>query len=684
MAWRIGIDSGGTFTDVCLIDENGGDVCIWKVSSTPDDPSRGIARAFSEGLERTNAQAPDVTFFGHGTTVATNALIQHRGVKTGLITTAGFRDLLAIGRQKRPHLYDMGIDKPEELVSRDLRMGVTERVRRDGSVETPLDEDALRAAVRHLVSQRVQAISISFLYAFLSDAHERRAAEIVAEEAPDVFISVSHEIAPEFREFERLSTTTVNAYLGPVMQRYVTALGARLTDAGLPVAPNLTQSNGGVTGFDQAAAMPVRTVLSGPSTGVVAAQVLGKLTGVEDLITFDMGGTSSDVALLSGGQCRMVSEAEVHGYPLKTPMLDIHTVGAGGGSIAYVDTGGLLKVGPRSAGAYPGPACYGQGSTEPTVTDANIVLQTQNPKALLNGRMPIDRDLSLAAVQSLADRLGLGVMETANGILDIVTANTAKAIRLISVQRGHDPRGYALVGFGGAGPVHAARLADELGMDRILIPRTPGVLCALGLLMTDLRTDYAVTRIRLLDEVTSDELAGIFADLTAQANAWFDREGIAAEARETMLRVDMRYAGQNYEIAVDLPEGPMGADSLASLRDGFLARHEQLYGFVAEEDAIQLVTWRLQATGIVPKAEMPAFPEAGPDASAALTGHRPVWMRETGGFTETPIYDRAALRPGNQIAGPAIIDQLDTTTVVPPRRSARVDPHLTLILERQP
>lgn len=578
----------------------------------------------------------------------------------------------------------MGIDKPEELVSRDLRMGVTERVRRDGSVETPLDEDALRAAVRHLVSQRVQAISISFLYAFLSDAHERRAAEIVAEEAPDVFISVSHEIAPEFREFERLSTTTVNAYLGPVMQRYVTALGARLTDAGLPVAPNLTQSNGGVTGFDQAAAMPVRTVLSGPSTGVVAAQVLGKLTGVEDLITFDMGGTSSDVALLSGGQCRMVSEAEVHGYPLKTPMLDIHTVGAGGGSIAYVDTGGLLKVGPRSAGAYPGPACYGQGSTEPTVTDANIVLQTQNPKALLNGRMPIDRDLSLAAVQSLADRLGLGVMETANGILDIVTANTAKAIRLISVQRGHDPRGYALVGFGGAGPVHAARLADELGMDRILIPRTPGVLCALGLLMTDLRTDYAVTRIRLLDEVTSDELAGIFADLTAQANAWFDREGIAAEARETMLRVDMRYAGQNYEIAVDLPEGPMGADSLASLRDGFLARHEQLYGFVAEEDAIQLVTWRLQATGIVPKAEMPAFPEAGPDASAALTGHRPVWMRETGGFTETPIYDRAALRPGNQIAGPAIIDQLDTTTVVPPRRSARVDPHLTLILERQP
>ena len=359
--WRIGIDSGGTFTDVCLIDENGGDVHIWKVSSTPDDPSRGIARAFAEGLERSGADAADVAFFGHGTTVATNALIQHRGVKTGVITTAGFRDLLAIARQKRPHLYDMSADKPQELVPRDLRLGVPERLRRDGTVELPLDEDALREAVRNLVEQGVEAIAISFLYAFLSDAHERRAAEIVAEEAPGVFLSLSHEIAPEFREYERLSTTTVNAYLGPVMHGYVSALKSRLADAGLRVAPHLTQSNGGVTGFDQAAAVSVRTVLSGPSTGVVAAQALGLLTGIPDLITFDMGGTSSDVALLSGGTCRLVAEAEVHGYPLKTPMLDIHTVGAGGGSIAYVDNGGLLKVGPRSAGAHPGPACYGLG-----------------------------------------------------------------------------------------------------------------------------------------------------------------------------------------------------------------------------------------------------------------------------------------------------------------------------------
>lgn len=681
MAWRIGVDSGGTFTDVCLIDDDRGDLSIWKVSSTPDDPSRGIAQAFAEGIERVGADVADVSFFGHGTTVATNALIQNRGVKTGLITTKGFRDLLAIGRQKRPDLYDLQADKPVELVSRDLRIGVSERLRIDGSVETPLAEDEVRTAARHLRDAGVEAVAVCFLYSFLSDAHERRAAEIIAEEFPDAFVALSSQVAPEFREFERLSTTVVNAYLGPVMRGYVRALSGKLADAGLDVAPQLTQSNGGVTGFDIAAEMPVRTVLSGPSTGVVAAQALGKMSGIGNLITFDMGGTSSDVALLTDGSCRMVAEAEVHGYPLNTPMLDIHTVGAGGGSIAYVDNGGLLKVGPRSAGAHPGPACYGLGTLEPTVTDANVVLQTQNPTALLNGQMPIDRGLSVAAIERLAQQLGLGVMETADGILDIVTANTAKAIRLISVQRGHDPRDYAMVAFGGAGPVQAARLARELGMSRILIPRTPGVLCALGLLMTDLRTDYSATQIMLLDDATPDMLRGVFDGLRAQAEIWFNAEAIAPEARNVTLRVDMRYAGQNYEIATDLPTEEITANSLVALKDSFLAHHQRLYGFVAEGDAIQMVTYRLQATGSVPKADHPKFPHAGPDASAALTGSRPVWMRDAGGFVETPIFARDLLLPGNVIQGPAIIDQLDTTTVVPPDMVATVDPYKTLILE---
>ncbi|WP_323010819.1 hydantoinase/oxoprolinase family protein [Paracoccus sp. (in: a-proteobacteria)] len=681
MTWRIGVDSGGTFTDVCLFNDTSGEVTIWKVSSTPDDPSRGITQGVSEGLERVSATADEVDFLGHGTTVATNALIQGRGVKTGLITTDGFRDLLEIGRQKRPDLYDLQADKPETLVARDLRLGVVERMRADGSVEEALDEEAFREAVRELKAQGVKSLAVSFLYSFLNDAHERRAAAITAEEFPDAFTAISSDIAPEFREYERLSTTVVNAYLGPVMQGYVRALKKKLADLGLKIAPQLTQSNGGVIAFDTAAEMPVRTVLSGPSTGVVAAQAIGRMTGIKNLITFDMGGTSSDVALLSGGECRVVNEAVVHGYPLKVPMLDIHTVGAGGGSIAYVDNGGLLKVGPRSAGANPGPACYGLGNDEPTVTDANVVLQTQNPEYLLNGRMKIDRQLSVAAIQKLADKLGMEILETANGILDIVVANMAKAIRVISVQRGHDPRDYTLVAFGGAGPVQAARLAQELGMSRVLIPRTPGVLCALGLLMTDLRSDFSATSLMRLDQATPDTVAAIFADLQSRAELWFEAEGIASQARVLNLAVDVRYAGQNYEIAIALPDGPITDATFDSIREGFLAAHRQLYGFVAEGEPMQLVTFRAAASGLVQKADFAPQPLEGSDSGTAVTGSRPVWMVERRDFVETTLYNRALLKAGNVVQGPAIIDQMDSTTVVPPGMSATVDAYLNLILE---
>lgn len=681
MTWRIGVDSGGTFTDVCLFDDTSGEVTIWKVPSTPDDPSRGITQGVAEGLEQVSTDAGAISFLGHGTTVATNALIQGRGVKTGLITTDGFRDLLEIGRQKRPDLYDLQADKPETLVTRDLRLGVVERVRTDGSVEEALDEDAFREAVRELKAQGVKSVAVSFLYSFLNDTHERRAARIIAEEFPEAFTAISSDIAPEFREYERLSTTVVNAYLGPVMQGYVRALKNKLTDLGLKVAPQLTQSNGGVIAFDTAAEMPVRTVLSGPSTGVVAAQAIGRMTGIENLITFDMGGTSSDVALLSGGECRVVNEAVVHGYPLKVPMLDIHTVGAGGGSIAYVDNGGLLKVGPRSAGANPGPACYGLGNDEPTVTDANVVLQTQNPEYLLNGRMKIDRGLSVAAIQKLADKLGMEMLETANGILDIVVANMAKAIRVISVQRGHDPRDYTLVAFGGAGPVQAARLARELGMSRVLVPRTPGVLCALGLLMTDLRSDFSATSLMRLDQATPEQVEAIFADLRNRAGSWFEAEDIAPPARALHLAVDVRYAGQNYEIAVAIPDGPVTAETFDTIREGFLAAHRQLYGFVAEGEPMQLVTFRAAASGLVQKADFAPQPLEGADASAAVTGARPVWMVEARDFVEATLYDRALLKAGNVVSGPAIIDQMDSTTVVPPGMAATVDPYLNLILE---
>jgi len=681
LTWRVGVDSGGTFTDVCLFEDESGSIEVWKVQSTPDDPSRGIAAGVEEGTARVGAGAEDIGYFGHGTTVGTNALIQHKGVKTGLITTDGFRDLLEIGRQKRPDLYDLQAEKAPVLVARDLRLEVPERVRHDGTVETALDEDALRAAVRTLRGEGVAAIAVCFLYGFVRPQHEETARRIIAEEFPGAFACTGHEVAPEFREFERLSTAVVNAYLGPVMQGYIGRLADRLTALGLRVPPNLTQSNGGVIGFGQAARLPVRTILSGPSTGVVAAQAVGGLAGFNDLITFDMGGTSTDVTLLQGGVCRLTSEAMVHGYPIKAPMLDIHTVGAGGGSIAYVDSGGLLKVGPRSAGAFPGPVCYGHGSTEAAVTDANVVLQTLNPTHLLGGRMAVRQDLARAAIGRLAAQLGMGVMETAQGIISVVTANMARAIRVVSVQRGHDPRDYVLTAFGGAGPLHAARLARELDIGRILVPRNPGILCAMGLLLTDLRADFASTRLTTLGASAVPWIEEALAGLLTRAAEWFDGESIAPGQQKLTRTVDMRYAGQNYELAVPVPDGPVTAATLDTLAAGFAAAHQRLYGFVAGGEAVQLVTFRIEAAGLVRKAGFRPQPDQGPDGSAAITGTREVWLPEAGGFVACPVYDRGLLRSGNALAGPAIVEQMDTTTVLLPGMTGRVDAYLNLVLE---
>src|SRR5215470_5939438 len=662
--WRVGVDAGGTFTDICLFDESDGRVAIWKVASTPDDPSRGIVEGIEEALRRASPNggarpAASVSYFGHGTTVATNALIQHRGVATGLVTTAGFRDLLEIGRQKRPELYDFFGDKPPTLVPRDLRIEVPERVRHTGDVETPLDKAAVRAAAQRLRAEGVAAVAIAFLYSFVRPEHEQATKRILQEELPDAFICASHEIAPEFREFERLSTAVVNAYLGPVMKGYIEWLAPRLADLGMTATPHMTQSNGGVIGFAAAAAIPVRTVLSGPSTGVVGAQAVGKAAGFPDLITFDMGGTSTDVALLKDGEARLASEATVHGYPLKAPMLDIHTVGAGGGSIAYVDAGGLLKVGPRSAGADPGPVCYGRGSTEPTVTDANIVLQTLNPTHLLGGRMAVRQDLARAAIGRLAEQLGLPLMQVAQGIVSVVTANMARAIRVISVQRGHDPRDYTLIAFGGAGPLHAARLARELDIRRILVPRSPGILCAMGLLLTDLRADFATTRLAPLARETLHQIETAFAALDRRAEAWFAQEHISAEARRLRRTVDMRYAGQNYELAVSVPEGPVTAATVDLLAQGFADAHERMYGFVAEGEPVQLVTFRVEAIGLVRKATLKAELLAGKDATNAIREYRHIWIAEEERSVSCPVYERDLLKVGNSFVGPSIVEQMD-------------------------
>ena len=682
MAWRVGVDSGGTFTDVCFFHEETGQTAVWKTASTPDDPSRGIAIGVTQGLERLGVKFSDVSYFGHGTTVATNALIQQRGAKTGLLTTDGFRDLLEIGRQRRPDLYDMMAEKPPVLVPRQLRCEAPERLRADGSVERPLDLQAVGETIEELVKQGVEAIAVCFLYSFLRPDHEKAVGTEIACRANGVFVSLSHEVAPEFREFERSSTTVVNAFLGPVMRNYIQRLERRLGEAGLKAAPHLTQSNGGVIGFLTASNNPVRTLLSGPSTGVIAAQAIAETIGIDNVITFDMGGTSSDVALLENRVCKKSGEAEIHGYPIKAPMLDIHTVGAGGGSVAVIDSGGLLKVGPESAGADPGPVCYGLGGARPTVTDANIVLGTLNPAEILGGRMKVRRDLAVAAVNGLADQLGMGLYETAQGIVSVATANMAKAIRVISVQRGYDPRDYALIAFGGGGPLHAVRLARELDVSRVVVPPTPGTLCALGLLQTDLKADFAQSRLMTLSPRGLDDVAEGYAALEAQAEEWFICESIAANRRRLLRSADLRYVGQNYELQVPFPVSPDGDSGIEILQAGFEAAHRQRFGFIMEGDPIELVTLRLEAVGIVQKATL-GTAAVVPDAlqPPKIVATRETWMPEAGGTVACAVFARADLCTGHTIEGPAIIEQMDTTTLVPPGTTGRIDEWSNLILD---
>lgn len=680
MSLRIGVDTGGTFTDVCGFDEADGRVHVRKVSSTPDDPGRAIVQGVNELLEQIgDREIGEVTYFAHGTTVGTNALLTGRGVRTGLITTKGFRDLLELGRGRRPDMYDAQADKPVPFVPRRHRLEVTERVRHTGTVETPLNEEEVRSAVRLLKAEGVDSIAVCLLYSYLFADHERRIGEIIAEEHPDAYVSLSSDVLPEFREYERLSTVATNSYVGPVVYRYLARLRATLVENGLRAIPHVTQSNGGVIPFQTAEAMPVRLVLSGPSTGVVGAAEICARAGFPDIITFDMGGTSSDISLVQGGRPKVTAGMELDGRPIRSPMLDIHTVGAGGGSIGWIDSGNHLRVGPQSAGAFPGPACYGNGE-EAAVTDANVVLQTLNPEYLLNGQMKIDRSASVRAVERLAEPLRLSVEEAALGMLRVVTANMARAIRVVSVKRGYDPRDYALVPFGGAGPLHASRLARELGMRTIVVPEVPGAQSALGLLMTDVRTDFMRTHITAISEEALEELRAGFAPLEHQAETWFDHEGIESEHRGSVRRLELRYAGQNFELAVDVPNGPFDAGSVAQIVEAFHVAHERVYGYRSPEARIEAVTFRLEASGQAAHVELREDEPAGEDASSALVGTRSTCFDPAAGYVLVPVYDRSLLSAGNRISGPAIVEQMDTTTVLLPGDECTVDTLRNLVI----
>jgi len=684
VSWRVGVDTGGTFTDVCLYDDETDAIVVGKISSTPSDPGRAVregVRALVASLTDGDVETAmrSIDYFAHGTTVATNALLQGRGARTGLITTRGFRDLLELGRQRRPKLYDLEARKPEALAPRDLRIEVAERVRYDGSVETELDVDEVRRAAIALREAGVEAVSVCFLYSYLNPSHEQQVRTILEGELPGVFLSISHEVLPEFREYERLSTVIINSFIGPVMEGYLSRLRAGLREDGLVVDPKVTQSNGGVMSFLTAERLPVRTVLSGPSTGVVGAARLSAQSGVADIITFDMGGTSSDVALVKDARPTSATGMDLDGRPVRAPMLDINTVGAGGGSIAWIDDGGHLKVGPQSAGADPGPACYGRGTTEPTVTDANVVLGILNQEALLAGAMPIDASLSYAAVERLGERLGMSALETAQGIISVVTANMARAIRVISVQRGYDPADYALVAFGGAGPLHSARLAAELGMERTIIPQRPGALSALGMLMTDLRSDYTRTSITPVDPAAVEVFAATFAELGAQAEEWFDAEGLDTVRRDLRWVLDLRYVGQNYEIGVDVPVEEITPEWVSLVAARFHAAHEQRYGYSSTSERVEAATFRVEAIGDVPQAAFPRQDLESADASAAVIGTRDVYLPEAGSRLTVPLHDRDSLRPGNVVMGPAVIEQYDTTALILPGQMAVVDEYLMIL-----
>ena len=670
---RIGIDVGGTFTDLVATDEASGQAWHFKLLSTPADQAVAITDGVAALLAEAGTAGEAIGFLGHGTTVVTNLIIEHRGAPTALLTTAGFRDVLEIGRQTRPDLYDYTVERAPPLVPRQWRIEIPERFDADGNVLVPLDEDAVAGAARALKAEGISAIAIGFLHAYKNDAHERRAGEIIRRLMPDAFVALSSEVLPEFREFERLSTTVINAYAGPRMAHYLAGFAARMATLGAPTRPYVFHSNGGLMSVDTAARFPVRTCVSGPAAGVVGAAAIGHAVGFPDLVTFDVGGTSTDVSLVEGGRPAFTAERMVAGYPVRVPMVDIQVIGAGGGSIARLDEAGALKVGPVSAGADPGPAAYGRGGTAATITDANLVLGRLSPAALLGGRLRLDVAAARRAiVDQVAAPLGLSPERAAEGVLRIATAGMARAIRSISTERGRDLRRFVLFAYGGAGPIHAGDVARELGIPRIVVPAEPGTLCARGILQADLSFDLVRTGIVPASPDAWHGIAARFGEMAPDGAEILDRERVAAADRRSLFGVDARYEGQNFEVQVGLDGLPLDRDPAAldaEFAHRFRAAHAEIYGYDIPGRPIEIVTLRLKTVGKVPAPDVASPPRAG--GAATPIGRRPVYF-ETG-WIDTPVFDRSALPVGGQISGPAVIEEMSATTLLHPGQHASVD-----------
>lgn len=670
MKYMVGVDVGGTFTDLILIDQEG-NMGVVKVPSTPADPSIAVMSALErvgstldQGLKEFLAQVARIC---HGTTVSTNTVLTRTGAKMGMLTTKGFRDVLTIRQGVRENRYDYAVSQPKPLAPRHLTAGIEERIKWDGQVATPLNTAEVREAVRSFKEKGVEAIAICFLWSNRNPTHERHAAEICREEFPDAYVSVSSDILPEMREYRRWSTAVLNGYVGPALSTYIGHLETSLRDAGFKQELLITQSNGGVLSPSIACEQAARTILSGPACGPAAAAYLGQLYGLDNLMTVDMGGTSFDVSLIKQGKPWMTRERNVADfYILRLPMVDVHTIGAGGGSIAWLDTKGALHVGPQSVGSDPGPACYGKGGEDPTVTDADLALGYLNPDYFLGGEIKLRPELAARALRTkIADPLGMDVLEAARSVYSIVNANMTDGMSVVSVQRGEDPREYVMIAAGGAGPVHAPRLAKELSIGRVLVPRISSVFCALGGVISDLRHDYVRTIAVRTAQADVENIERLYQEMVEESHQSLEREGIPKEERYFVRSMDMRYIGQFHEVEVEMPVGSVSEEQISKIVDRFHERHEALYAY-RDVAGTEIINLRLTAHGRVTKPKLREQPYGGKDANNCLKGKRDVFFEEKGGFVSTPIYDGDSMVHGNAIEGPAIVEQKITTIVLPP------------------
>lgn len=678
MNYRIGVDTGGTFTDVALISEKTGDILVTKVPSTPENSAIGVMDGVKQILTENDIPTDDISFFTHGSTVATNTLLERKGAKTALITTKGFRDILGIGRQTRPDLYNFRARRPDPLIPRNLRFEVDERVNAEGTIIKDFNRKDIEDLIGMIKENHIESLVICLINSFLNDENEIKLRDMLAEEFPDLSLTISAEILPEIKEFERTSTVAVNGYVMPKMNFYLRDLEQSIKDYGISSDLYIMQSNGGIITTDTAVRQPVRTVLSGPAGGVISGTDVSKQTGLDNLITIDMGGTSLDAALIEHGEPQYTTNSQINDFPINVPMVEMHTIGSGGGSIAWIDSGGALRVGPHSAGADPGPVCYDKGGTEPTVSDANAILGRLNPDSILGGKMKMNLEGARKAVkEKIAEPLGLTAEEAAEGILKVVNANMVRGIRVVSVEKGHDTRDFSLLAFGGAGPLHAVDIAQELESKNVIVPPSPGINCAAGMLIADVRHDYVNSFISITSTIDYDRLNQSLKTLEDTARETLKQQGFDGDDVEIDHSIDLRYVGQAYDINVELQGAEVDASVLNNAIQNFHAIHEKIYGFSRVEESLETVNIRVSSFGLIEKLESKKL-EAGSGAEVPYTT-RDVYF--DGEFHETRIYQRSDLYLDYEFAGPAVIEQLDSTTVIFPNQNVKVDQFGNLVIE---